>query len=389
MKRQSKKVQELRARQDPMLLEEVEDIEDHSESSESIEEDKLNPEIDQKLQIKLEKLRKTSDLLTSNILPDYISSDTIQNVQIDKLKNTLKPSRPKAKDLECFDDENITEYYQSKFSDWFDFLLSGFNLLLYGPGSKINLLESYFDFLTREGCTCVKAYAYIPSFTLRKLLSDICSFCGVSSEPDIESSIQAIHKSLSKKNTDIFLLLHNIEGSSLPYTDMQESLSKLAANDSVHLIATLDNPYLVYRWSQDTSLRFNFLYLCTPTYANYTSELSFDENLNVFGKALSHSQVRGTKFVLKSITKDQRAILLQLAHAQLKQGQGITLQDLFNLCTDAMLVTSQKQLKDSLTEAKDHQIVVYRTGTRGETLLQLKIDPKFLIDLIKEEFNES
>lgn len=58
--------------------------------------------------------------------------------------------------------------------------------------------------------------------------------------------------------------------------------------------------------------------------------------------------------------------------------------EFYRICEEETLVTSQKQLKDFLIEANDHQLIVYKTGVNGENLIQIKTECLMLIELIKE-----
>lgn len=122
----------------------------------------------------------------------------------------------------------------------------------------------------------------------------------------LNSVVLKTHELLSQiaatESLHLFIVLHNLDGPKFIVSEIQEVMSRLANHPAVHIITSLDNPYLLYRWSVDTNLRFNFLYIPVITYQPYTEELAVAEKLPIFKKSMTFFQVRGTKNVLESMT---------------------------------------------------------------------------------------
>ena len=97
----------------------------------------------------------------------------------------------------------------------------------------------------------------------------------------------------------------------------------------------------------------------------------------------------GLTFVLKSMTKNQREIIKIIAKYLLDHPleKGITIKDLYELCVDATVATSQKGLKDSLNEAKDHKVVHEKTDDQGHQMLTMTYPVVLLEKIANDELN--
>ena len=88
--------------------------------------------------------------------------------------------------------------------------------------------------------------AFSPAFNLIKLIQEI--YYLLTLEPNTPGSLSYIfHKTLSLLSTSrqhIYVLLSRIESSSLEVH--QELLSVLSSHPNIHLVPTLDNPYLLH-----------------------------------------------------------------------------------------------------------------------------------------------
>ena len=133
--------------------------------------------------------------------------------------------------------------YQNYFSKWLYILNEGFSILLYGLGSKRNLLQTF-----HSTCLCNQTVlvvnGFFPSLTIKDVLdsitNDILSM-SVSSR-NYHEIVDIIEEKLSS-NTEIniFLLVHNIDGVMLRNHKAQYILSRLAKIEQIHLIASIDH----------------------------------------------------------------------------------------------------------------------------------------------------
>jgi len=85
--------------------------------------------------------------------------------------------------------------------------------------------------------------------------------------------------------------------------------------------------------------RFGFIGVELNTYEDFDFEFEYQSPLFSFK---NDNQEVGLTFVLKSMTKNQREIIRQIANHQLQnpQDKGISLKDLLELCVENMLAFS-------------------------------------------------
>ena len=76
------------------------------------------------------------------------------------------------------------------------------------------------------------------------------------------------------------------------------------------------------------------------------------------------------------MTKPQRGIIKLIAAHQIgnpdEAKKGIKIKELVNLCVENMLANNQKGVKDYLSEAKDHKVVLERVD-EGYTYLYINL----------------
>lgn len=97
---------------------------------------------------------------------------------------------------------------------------------------------------------------------------------------------------------------------------------------------------------------------------------------------MGDSLSKGLKYVLQSLTHNQRETLKCLANLLEQQPEGISFKELFLTCKEEMLVIQEKQLRDHLVEAKDHQIIYEKKGKRGETIICMRHAPSSILSIL-------
>lgn len=133
--------------------------------------------------------------------------------------------------------------YKSQFNKWMFILNEGFNILLFGLGSKRNLLNSFHSELLANQ-TVLVVNGFFPSLTIKDILDsitdDILDLTEVSRNP--HETVDIIEEELSRlPETHIFLIVHNIDGIMLRNSKAQLILSRLSRISNVHLLASIDH----------------------------------------------------------------------------------------------------------------------------------------------------
>ena len=128
-------------------------------------------------------------------------------------------------------------------------LMQDFNLALYGIGSKIEILTNFQSFLASKDYNIIRVNAYNPIVTPRKILNEILKFFDKSlkTSSSVDKILSIVLELLSELNTDIFLLIDSLDGSSIIDSESQLIISRISNHTKIHLVATFDNAYLLYR----------------------------------------------------------------------------------------------------------------------------------------------
>ena len=121
--------------------------------------------------------------------------------------------------------------------------------------------------------------------------------------------------------------------------EYQAYISELAEIKSIQFIISVDNIKAGTLWSEQMLDRFGFIGVELNTYEDFDFEFEYQSPLFSFK---NDNQEVGLTFVLKSMTKNQREIIRQIANHQLQnpQDKGISLKDLLELCVENMLAFS-------------------------------------------------
>lgn len=335
------------------------------------------------------------NLLESDYMPDYFSSLKGANLRaLDSFQCHLLADRePVAFPHPAPWKRHNKQDYTRAFATWMLLLEQGINLLMYGAGSKMSLVTAFVEEIRREkGWGVVRAQGGMAVCSLRKILEGLMEAFGVSSaavpgHKDPQFLVEHLLSSLEDRRNSgcppCLLVIDNIDGPALLKPEVQSMLSKLAASRAILLLATVDSPHISLLWTLSAVEAFNFLYAECPTYEEYYGELAqAKEPLELFPKGAKSNEIRGIRLILNSMTSTHKAILQLLAHTLQSQSlSGIPLKQFFSQCKQDTLVSSEKQLKEYLIEAKDHELIDQRKDRKGQVTLSFRL-PDEVVRLI-------
>ncbi|RSH80610.1 Origin recognition complex subunit 2 [Apiotrichum porosum] len=194
------------------------------------------------------------------------------------------------------------EVAEQKFPQWAAELEAGFNILLYGYGSKRRTVNNFVrsELATRGHCAVVNGH--FPGLGLRDVLAALEDNLGI---PDavappaagpLERAAHRVYAHFSKDEDThpLFLVLHNIDAPALRTPRALSALALLASSPNIHLIGTFDHVHTPLLFSAAVSnapphkfgargedgfppqLRgFNWVYHSVPTFDDYDVELAY------------------------------------------------------------------------------------------------------------------
>uniref|UniRef100_A0A8C2B9V4 Origin recognition complex subunit 2 n=1 Tax=Cyprinus carpio TaxID=7962 RepID=A0A8C2B9V4_CYPCA len=318
------------------------------------------------------------------------SDRTLQKLQTPKLdRETLLSLLDKNPPRFAEEIEQLNAKHEKNFNQWMLQLHMGFNILIYGLGSKKLLLEKFrtsmlsdFDHVVVNG--------FFPSMTLKSILNsltcDVFGHEGTFRNPadQIDFIIRTLREDPSNH---VFLIIHNIDGPMLRGDRTQQALGQLAALPNMHLLASIDHINAPLIWDQAKMSMFNWLWYETTTYLPYTEETSYENSLLV--QQTGALALSSLTHVLRSLTPNARGIFRLLAEFQLENKDnpaytGLSFQDFYQRCRESFLVNSDITLRTQLTEFRDHKLIRNKKGADGVEYLLIPVDNGTLTDFLEK-----
>ncbi|KAI9239644.1 MAG: origin recognition complex subunit 2-domain-containing protein [Podila humilis] len=291
--------------------------------------------------------------------------------------------------------EMLTLLYEEQFPQWYFELVSGFNLLIYGYGSKRQLLTKFATTMLTDAPLII-VNGYFPTLNLKDILDKILSTALQYSGPagTLQEQIAFIHayfKQPDRAVQKLYLLVHNIDGSGLRSEKAQTALSLLASCPQIHMVASIDHINANILWDTVKAARFQWCWHELTTFKSYLAETSFENSIMVRQGELG---ARGIQFVLASLTSNGKGLFKVLAEHQIQNeresagsgsGEGKNQTDLgmaynalFKKCQENFLVSTAVTFRTQLTEFRDHRIVQSKKGADGVEILYIPLSANVL-----------
>ncbi|KAF9116275.1 Origin recognition complex subunit 2 [Mortierella sp. AM989] len=299
--------------------------------------------------------------------------------------------------------EMLMLLYEEQFPQWYFELMSGFNLLIYGYGSKRLLLTEFATSILTDAPLII-VNGYFPTLTVKEILDKISAAALQYSGPagTLQEQIAFIHAYFAQSDRSVkklYLLIHNIDGSSLRSEKIQSALSLLASCPHIHLIASMDHINTNIMWDTVKSARFRWVWHELTTFKPYLTETSFENSIMVRQGELGP---RGIQFVLASLTSNGKGLFRILAEHQIQAEKesvgggvnsaasknhmdwGMAYNTLFKKCQENFLVSNAVTFRTQLTEFRDHRIVQSKKGADGVEILFIPLSGSILEGILEK-----
>lgn len=271
----------------------------------------------------------------------------------------------------------------SLFEKW-DFVLEqNFNIVLYGVGSKKEIINKFVQrFLNKHPVIVVNGF--FPSVTVKEIIDKVCQILNI--EPDSNDIIEKIQNKISDYDIKIYLAINNIEGIMLRNKKAQMILSQLGKIEQIPVIATIDHINAPLIWDNCTYSDFNWVWYDCTTFMNYQDEIVYEGNIMLQSSGqLTLSSLRN---VFNSLTKNSREIFLMILKNQLdaeNKKAGISFRELYQECRKELLISSDVALRSQLKEFLDHMILKQKRTADGEERFVIAIESNILKQFLDEQ----
>ncbi|TCD64524.1 Origin recognition complex subunit 2 [Steccherinum ochraceum] len=306
-------------------------------------------------------------------------------------------------------------------------LEAGFNLLMYGAGSKRHVLNALaVGIHNTKPVHVVVANSTAPGFDYKNVLSSIESIPEISSSPaqrGPEGQLARISKyfDVDARPRHLYLILHNIDAPPFRSAKATTALSWLCANPCIHVVASVDNIAFPVKFSLDRRIsklpaqaegaKRSWLWHDVTTLQPYDFELSTADRSSLSGasqktSATSHSRSDANsavvllspdaaRHILLSVTQKAKKLFALLGTRQLQsmddtdasakdpQGIGMEYGTLFSLARENFIATNDTALRALMSEFRDHGLMLSSVQSSGSgELVWIPLRKKALSELV-------
>lgn len=277
--------------------------------------------------------------------------------------------------------------HHAQFGRWWAQMRAGNSLLLYGLGSKYDLLNRFAREQTGDGA-CFTINGLHPGVTAKQIVQ----WATASLKQTKPSHYRGCTKDdmfelIRKDERRVYVVLHNIDGPGLRDHAAQHMLSELASLPNVHLAASVDHASAALLWNQQTRDRFSWVWHGVTNYAPYFREVNFAAIPSLLVGRSEQCSKQSATVVLASLSHSAREVFRLIADAQLDASageQGISFTRLFQRCRERFLVSNEMLLKAFLTEFKDHELLQTKRGGDGSDLLHIPLSEEVLQQVLQD-----
>ena len=347
---------------------------------------------------------QTSTNVFSSLVPPLSADEYAEAVASASTRPGLKPIQPTL----------LSEPSRDLlFSRFLKEMVEGFNLLLYGYGSKRRVLNHFAtDYCSKAGYVVV-ANGFQPDFTIKDLLTSMENIPGISSievsSTTVESQANRIYDFFAEptQSRRLIIIIHNIDAASLRSAKAKSCLSLLALNPRIHIAASIDHINAPLIWSSsEISARkqigatsgsvpprgFAWLWHDLTTLESYDSELAYVDRSSISGAhgggtrkkndASAQNMTAMTEtaalHILASVTQKAQKLFGLMGTRQLEsieeagdtassdlQQYAIGYDLLFTTARDNFIASNDTALRSLLGEFRDHSLVVAGQAASG------------------------
>lgn len=243
---------------------------------------------------------------------DRLKSSRLQHDELFSLLNSIHSSAEHHHRI-----AEMLDGLRQNFDRWWREMQKGYNIIVYGLGSKQQLLYEFCDVYLHDR-PLIMVNGFFPSLTVKDILQSIkvqLLEITINSRSDHET-VDVIASTLaSMPNAHIFIVINNIDGVMLRKTKDQHIISRLAKIDRIHLIASIDHINAPLMWDQTCMDNFNFIWYDCTTMLPYKNETAFENS--VFFQNSGELDLAAMNNVFRSLTTNARGIYMILVKNQL------------------------------------------------------------------------
>lgn len=318
--------------------------------------------------------------------------------------------------------EYLLSVHRRSFPQWYFEFEEGFNICLFGYGSKRKLVEQFADWLYHHRSTSTNPPAiiivngYTPGLSIRSIFATIVTAVLGDDAPsklgaqptEVLELLQSALKSRPVHEEPVTVLINSVDAPPLRRAANQALLARLAATPRIRLLLTADTPNFLVMW--DISLRdqFNMVFHDSTTFSPFAVETDVVEEVHALlgRKGGRVGGKEGVGFVLKSLPENARnlyRLLLTELFTVMDDGRqsddeatgdgpggkngeenGIEFRLLYQKATEEFIASSEMMFRTLLKEFHDHQMITSRMDPSGMEILGVPLSRDEMEGVLEE-----
>lgn len=281
------------------------------------------------------------------------------------------------------------------FPQWAAELETGFNLLLYGYGSKRRLVNRFAKDTLNDLGDVVVVNGTFPGIGLKDVLGALEARLSLSEDvpapidaSPLERSAYRVYQSYRSGVDHLYMIIHNIDAPGMKAPKSLSALSLLASCPGIHIIATFDHvntpllfsatlanaaPHKPSDGEIPASRGFNWIYHSVATFDDYDVELSYARlsSRAALGQSTGTISEEGALQILHSVPPMAARLLKLILLKQLDNGDGplmgvggaapayaLDVDLVQKAARDKFIAREEERFNALLGEFKDHGLVV-------------------------------
>ncbi|PVI03432.1 ORC2-domain-containing protein [Periconia macrospinosa] len=309
----------------------------------------------------------------------------------------------------------LLELHSRAYDQWMFELEEGFNICLYGYGSKRPITEALTGHIyerllsqspykgTKKTPRIVVVNGYAPNTSLKDILVMIASVV-IPTNKKLPNQLAPLLNYLLDHLTEnppahpVPVIINSIDSPYLRKSPSPSLLATLASHSQINLICTADTPNFPLLWDIGLKTQFKFLFHDATTFAPYDAEIDVVETVNeLLGRSGRRVGGRdGVGFVLRSLPENARSLFRILVTEQLallfmedadgfdddpatpknkkvattkniptENVQGVEYRVLYHKAVEEFVCSSEVGFRTLLKEFHDHQMIESRKDAMG------------------------
>lgn len=321
---------------------------------------------------------------TSNNTLDKLETPRLPHYQLQQLLQNMKLSQKHEKAM-----KKLSKTNENFFTKWLYLLHENFNILLYGLGSKKNILHNFHSQYLNDHPVIV-VNGFFPTLSIKNILDGILvDLLELQESPgNVNEACDLIIQEFNNiSEMHLYLIIHNIEGETIRNSKSQNILARLGEVENIHLIASIDHINAPLIWDHSKLSKFNYIWWDVTSFLPYIEETSFERSMMIQQSGtLALSSLRN---VFLSLTTNSKSIYMiivkhQLENVKKQYYQGLAFKDLYMACREAFIVSSDLALRAQLTEFVDHKMVKQKRSVEGTEYLTIPLANTLLQKFLDE-----